>query len=752
MTDHVIVTALHKAPPAHHGRFFEPVVAFAALKAWVIPTLVQRATVHNPARVWIAGCATGEEAYTVAMLMMERCEVGAVQPHFRIFATDIDSDSIDHARAGVYSDEEIAKVSAERRQKFFDRRASGQSRVRGMLREHVVFATHDLTVDPPLPHLDLIVCRNVLAGLAPEARQKALALLRFALNDGGHLLLGGDDSLGSNTEIFEPLSIEASLYRRMGEGRHRLPNRLPATLAEARTLRLAPPALAREVSGTRLPTGQNADRSAREDLEIAREELGALNEELSAINAQLTANIEELDSTYGDMMQLLSATNISVMFLDSDLRVTRFTSPAAALLGLREEDAGRLCGAVLKGIDDEIALDARVVLARGAVAEKNVRTRHGRCYLRRVQPHRVAADRVGGVVITYVDITNQLTADAQLRRFAAVLRDSEDAILVLDFAGWIKAWNRGAERLYGYTEAEALKLNMRDLATRDSADHTQEVMRRVASGEVLPSFDTQRRTRGGRMLDVSATVALLLDDAGNPESLATTERDITARRRMEEATRKALQKEIIDVATLEQRRIGQELHDGTQQELTGLGLLSLSLSETLIRNGATTAGQLAARVAQGIEQANQRVRSLARGMVPVPIDREGLMSALAELARQTTEIHGLPCGFECPAPVEIDNDNEATHLYRIAQEAVSNATRHAQASALWIRLEQVDGRLVLEVRDNGTGLRASGTSGKGVGLHLMEHRCAMIGGTFAIEPRPQGGTSIACSVRRVEEA
>jgi len=193
------------------------------------------------------------------------------------------------------------------------------------------------------------------------------------------------------------------------------------------------------------------------------------------------------------------------------------------------------------------------------------------------------------------------------------------------------------------------------------------------------------------------------------------------------------------------------LHDGTQQELTGLGLLALNLADTLSRNGSTAASQVAARIARGIEQCNQRVRSLARGMVPVPIDREGLMTALAELARQTTEICGLPCSFECPAPVEIDNDNEATHLYRIAQEAVNNATRHAKPSAIWIRLQQVDGRLVLEVHDNGIGLQSVGVSGKGVGLRLMEHRCAMIGGNFAVESKPDGGTCIVCSVPRTED-
>lgn len=591
-----------------------------------------------------------------------------------------------------------------------------------------------------------------------------------------------------------------------------------------------------------------------------------------------------------ELATMLGATNIALVLLDSQLRLKRCTAAAAALLKFGDTDIGRPWNAVARGFDDQLTIDAQLAIETHAAVEKSIRGPYNRCYLRQVQLTRLDDGRVGGVVVSYVDITSQVESDAQLRRFAAMLRDSPDAIVVFDFGGRIIAWNRGAQRLYGYTQTEALKLNVRDLTAGGQLDSTLDVMQRVARGETMPAFDTQRRTRDGRVVDVSATMALLFDASGNPESLASTERDITARRRAEDETRmlnvrleqrvaeratelqhsedqirtildatadavvtidllgriatfnraaerifgysaqevigenvtmlvppqetvgrygykataarlyashligrsheisgrrkdgsifpiqlsvnsvegrglyvgvardmteyKALQKEIVDVAMLEQRRIGQELHDGTQQELTGLGLLAQSLAESLSRSGATTASQVAARVARGIEQCNLQVRSLARGMVPVPVDREGLMTALAELARQTSEIHGLPCRFECPAPVEIDNDSEATHLYRIAQEAVSNATRHAKASAMWIRLEQVEGRLVLEVQDNGIGVQVpvAGVRGKGVGLRLMEHRCAMIGGNFAIDARPDGGTCIACSVSRAQES
>jgi PAS domain S-box-containing protein len=887
ITEHAVSTAPHKVLRRVQSGFFEPQTAFAALKACVIANLVQRASARSPVRVWVPACGTGQDAYCIAMMLFERFCAGGLEPHFTIFATDEDQSLIDTARVGQYGDAEVANVSGERRLRFFKRHGTHSIRVRAALRERVLFAPHDLTLDPPMCRLDLVCCRNILDTLEPGAPSRVFELLHFSLNDGGHLLLGPRDSCMPAPDLFETLSSGANLYRRLGSGPRRLSGSLISLMARERGRRAEAAALEREATAAAhlRPDVARHARATGANPQVPREVLESLNEEMAAVNGELAVKLASVEAACTDMLHVMAAINICIVFLDPEMRVTRFTAPAAALFGLHESDIGCLCGPLVKGFDDELSIDARLVMESRLLAEKNVRSRSGRCYLRRIQPHRAGLERSSGVVVTYVDITNQLETDAQLRRFAAVLRDCEDAILVVDFQGWIKAWNRGAERLYGYTEAEALRLNMRDLAAGDHIAGSKEVMRRVALGEIVPSFDTQRRARDGRIIDVSATVSLLLDDAGNPESLATTERDITVRRRAEEATRKlnvrleqrvaeratelqhsedqiraildatadavvtidvagrvatfnraaerifgysaeemigesvaillpiqervgyyrnkaatrtcaslligrshevaarrkdgtvvpiqlsvnsvegrnlfvgvardmterkALQKEIIDVAMLEQRRIGQELHDGTQQELTGLGLLAMSLAETLARNGADTASQVASRVARGIEQANQRVRSLARGMVPVPVDREGLMAALSELAHQTTEMHGVPCAFECPAAVEIDNDDEATHFYRIAQEAVSNAIRHAGPTAIWIRLEQVDKSVVLEVRDNGIGLRLPPIPGRGVGLRLMEHRCAMIGGTFLIEQHADGGTRVACSVLRSE--
>ncbi len=213
---------------------------------------------------------------------------------------------------------------------------------------------------------------------------------------------------------------------------------------------------------------------------------------------------------------------------------------------------------------------------------------------------------------------------------------------------------------------------------------------------------------------------------------------------------KALQQEVSRIAELEQQRIGQELHDGIQQELTALGLFAQNLREALAPGGEPRELQLAARLTEGIALVNRHVQSLARGLVPVPIDAGSLCPALAELARSTAESARVACEFTLEGEVRLPNSGTATHLYRIAQEAVRNALQHAQADRIAIRLEARGGTVCLEVRDNGIGLPPRTPSGRGLGLRLMEHRCALIGGAFSAQSAPGGGTRVAVTVPAAE--
>ncbi|HVW69067.1 MAG TPA: ATP-binding protein, partial [Steroidobacteraceae bacterium] len=156
--------------------------------------------------------------------------------------------------------------------------------------------------------------------------------------------------------------------------------------------------------------------------------------------------------------------------------------------------------------------------------------------------------------------------------------------------------------------------------------------------------------------------------------------------------------------------------------------------------------RLADRLARGISETNQHVRSLAHGLVPVPIDADSLSPALAELARSTQETFGIACEFQLSGPPGISDADTATHLYRIAQEALRNATSHSKATRISIRLGSDNREVRLEVRDNGVGIPPRHRMHRGVGLKLMEHRCSLIGGRFIAESRPDGGTVVSCTL------
>ena len=213
-------------------------------------------------------------------------------------------------------------------------------------------------------------------------------------------------------------------------------------------------------------------------------------------------------------------------------------------------------------------------------------------------------------------------------------------------------------------------------------------------------------------------------------------KEITQRQRLEE--------EILQISEQEQRRIAHDLHDGLCQHLTATALAGQVLDERLIAKDLPEASD-AANIVEMIEGGIMLARNLARGLYPVETDAEGLMAAFQELAANITKGAKIPCIFECDTPVLIHNDAAANHLYRIAQEAVHNALRHAKPKRIGINLSERNGVVSLRIEDDGIGLPESGSETSGLGIRIMAHRAATIGGTFTAEPAPTGGTIVTCS-------
>jgi two-component system CheB/CheR fusion protein len=167
-------------------------------------------------------------------------------------------------------------------------------------------------------------------------------------------------------------------------------------------------------------------------------------------------------------------------------------------------------------------------------SEKEVSTATGEWYLRRVSPYRTQDDRIEGVVVTFADITPIKRTALDMQRLAAVVRDSNDAIILFDFTGRILAWNHGAKWMYGYDEAEALQLNIDALVPENVRPIQSALLERILSGEPIKSYEIQRITRDGREIDVWLTVSVLRDESGSPMAIATTERDVTEKIRRSE--------------------------------------------------------------------------------------------------------------------------------------------------------------------------------------------------------------------------
>ncbi len=208
--------------------FFRDAKVFDRLAEMIIPELVKAHAPDRPLRIWVAGCSTGEETYSLAMLFMEQISAAGRPIKLQVFATDVDADAIAAARDGVYPGTIESCITPERLKRFFTREDGGWRAVQD-LRAAIVFTVHDVLADPPFSGLDLVSCRNLLIYLQPDAQAKVIDLFHFALREGGVLLLGSAETIPDAEGRFEVASEPERVYRRIGRGRSTRPGHPPGS-------------------------------------------------------------------------------------------------------------------------------------------------------------------------------------------------------------------------------------------------------------------------------------------------------------------------------------------------------------------------------------------------------------------------------------------------------------------------------------------------------------------------------------------
>ena len=602
--------------------FFRDPDAFDALRQVALPKLLTAKPADHALRVWVPGCATGEEAYSVAILIRECLDELDRPVNFQVFGTDLDSHAIDVARNGLYPDGIAVDVGPRRLERFFTREDHSY-RVNKDIRQALVFASQNLISDPPFTKLDLITCRNLLIYLNPDLQQRLIPLFHYALRPHGLLMLGSSESIGAFTELFAPVDKKWKVYVRQGaasalpdliappgtESEREtggLPSRRVAeaphiqstadAVAQLLTTQFAPPCvvvnergdihhvhgrtgkylepaagrpslnvlkMAREglqlelsaalrraakphaatvranvrvttdggpelvrltveriaapeslkslflvafeavpepppdAPATRALPGSKAAharsaaaereiqhlketlqstveesdttneelksmneelqstneelQSANEELETSKEEMQSLNEELHTVNAELQSKVDELSQSTDDMANLLNCTGIATVFLDTELRIQRFTKQARQLIKLIDTDVGRSVNDLVSTLRFEnLGADATEVLETLAPREKKVQTADGRGYLMRIMPYRTSRNVIEGLVVTFVDLGDVAAVEAAeraaqaTRAFAEGLAETmREPFLVLDARLRVVRANRG---------------------------------------------------------------------------------------------------------------------------------------------------------------------------------------------------------------------------------------------------------------------------------------------------------------------
>lgn len=273
-------------------------------------------------------------------------------------------------------------------------------------------------------------------------------------------------------------------------------------------------------------------QSTNEELETAKEELQSVNEELSTVNSELQNKVTDLSRINNDMNNLLAGTGIGTIFVDFQLRIMRFTPSVTRIINLILSDVGRPVAHIVSNLVkyDRMVQDMQSVLDTLIPIAVEVLTLVGNWYMMRIQPYRTTENVIEGVVVSFIDITENVQAREALRksndmlRLAVVVRDSNDAITVQDPEGRIMAWNPASARIYGWTEAEALTMNVRERIPKNRIAQEMNIIHNLAGSKVLEPYLTQRIAKDGTLLEVWLTSTSLVNEAGQMYAIATTER------------------------------------------------------------------------------------------------------------------------------------------------------------------------------------------------------------------------------------
>ena len=639
--------------------FFRDPEAYGSLFSSALPQLLESRPANSPFRVWVPGCATGEEAYSLAILIRESMEAAKQNLDVQIFGTDLDSEAIDNARQGIYPEGIAEDVSPERLVRFFDHKNNAYQ-IHKNIREMVVFAVQNVIKDPPFTKLDCIACRNLLIYLNADLQKKLLPVFHYALKPGGLLFLGSSETVGNFSDMFEVVDKKWKIFRRKecleakpkivdfpiakqhvpikemfpavrrkestdklslsslvdhllvesfapacvvvnnrgdvayihghigaylepAPGQPRLnvhemaraglkielasalrlaitqkdvakrtalnvkiegekrqvdlvvrpihepvhldglflisfeprevlaeaseipqesPGKVDAEMTAALELELenAKESLRTTIeeletsneelksTNEELQSTNEELQSSNEELETSKEEMQSLNEELTTVNTELNTKIDDLSQVNDDMQNLLNSTKIATIFLDTELRIKRYTEPAIDLVKLIESDVGRPLTDLAFNLNYETLVDdSREVLRTLAYKEVEVQSSTGQWYLMRIMPYRTSVNVIEGLVMTFVDIDPLKKTEQKLAEATARLAADLKAMTRLYQVGTQFLSEGGTPRVMNEVLEAAISIGNADMGHLDRFNRTSSKLETIEQRGFSPA-------------------------------------------------------------------------------------------------------------------------------------------------------------------------------------------------------------------------------------------------------------------------
>ena len=770
-------------------QFFRNPDAFQALRDGVLNELLSTKGARDPVRVWVPGCATGEEAYSVALLLREQAEQARMDPdRIEVFATDVDEEALGTARRGRYPEAVAADIPESYLRRYFQPDGA-ELVVQEAIRDRVLFAPHNVLGDPPFVDLDLVSCRNLLIYLRRSLQKKALELFHFGLREDGHLFLGTSETADPAGNDYRPVSEAHGLYQRRSVKKSvlRLPSISPRNRpdrVQARTIGPSVEALHRRMLEAYAPASvlvgdqfdvvhlsSSVSRYLQHPpgppntnvLELVRPELCEL------LRSALEAAFDE---------QAPVETSAVEVSIDGERRFVELeVRPAGALpevegmalVLFREDDPSGAAGADRETVDVR-SRDLASELQRTRRELWTARIQHDSSR----QAMQTANEKLRSMSEEYRSMGEEMAeANRELKALNEALEEKVEAL---------QTATDDLENLVTATEAGALFLD-RDLCVQRYTDRVSSLLALEPSDTGRPVDDLSHRLDYDRLW---ADADAVLDTLTPVEREVRTDTDewvlvrhypyrtaeerivgvvvtflnITERKEAEaerQAAYEALQDRTEQVEALaealtaaEQRerdRLSRLLHDNLQQMIYAARIKVETLSDQ--SSFGEKQEDLAARAVELLEESVEVTRSLSSELSP-PVGDRSILDLVEWLAIRMQESYGLAVAIQSRGNVQVTDATSRTLLFRVVRELLFNVVKHAGVEEAQLRVEGDEERLRVEVEDEGQGFDAAGAldRAQGMGLGNVFDRIEMVGGTVSIDAAPGEGTRVTVSLPR----